>query len=942
MTGKDNNHSPAFIIFLLLAAMGLCPSHATEPSGTSLPFWPEGTYQTDISTPEQVLGFSVGTQPIEQDGLERYLQTLASQSKRLLLRQAGTSWEGRALHYLVISSEENLARLDAIKTGIDQLADPRTLAITEAKTLIEELPAIAWMAYNIHGNETSSTEAAVQLAYQLAAGTDSTTRSLLDNLIIIIDPLQNPDGRARAVQYWRQWRGPVLNGDIQSLHHSGGWPGGRGNHYLFDLNRDFLPLTQSETRAHVAAVNEWHPQLFVDSHEMGGMDTYLFSPPREPIHPQVSTRIRNLWKIFSRDQARWYDRYGWRYYTRDWHEQWYPGYADAWILFGGCVGILYEQARVEGSMIKQLDGEVLTYREAVHHHFISSMSNLMTAAQNRRALLQTFYDTRLAPQKAYARLAQKALVIDPAKHPRRAAAMIEGLQLLGIEVSQTTDPVRGISGRDYWGRPAPAILNAGVYVIDLNQPLAALVHALCDFDPHLLSSTLQEERKSLEKLGESRIYDVTAWSLPMAYGVEAYWLNQLPSGKLVHVDQVRNETPGLQQTATPFAYIINYNQERAAHAGLDLLQRGYTVYAAAKAFTMEQRQYAAGTLVLFVSKNPPDLRNVLSDIAAKHHLEITPSSTGLVDEGLDLGSSQYALLKTPRIALLANTPVSSTNMGEIWFMVEQEMQARHSLLDIQRLGNLQLDLYNVLILPSLWGDTQQLKNILGKNGMERLKRWIEEGGTLIAMGSSAVFAADSSVKWSQVRPRNQALDQLELFKQYAERQRRAEKPVIDSLSLWTQPPAALDSAFLKSKSSKPAAAELKALQEREKWLARFLPSGAILSADLDAEQWLNFGLSARIPVFIENTMPLLAREPVQVAARLAPAAQLRLSGLLWPEARELLAESVYCSREQAGRGQIILFANDPYFRAYFKDTAQMLMNALVLGPGMGTAQQLKW
>lgn len=942
MSGKNKIHLHACIVSILLATSGLLPTQATEPSTALLPFWPEGTYQAGISTPEEVLGFCVGTRPIEQDGLERYLQTLASQSKRLQLRQAGTSWEGGTLHYLVISSEENLARLDAIKTNIDQLSDPRTLAAAQAQTLIEDLPAIAWMAYSIHGNETSSTEAAVQLAYQLAAGTDSTTLSLLNNLIIIIDPLQNPDGRARAVQYWRQWRGPVLNGDIQSLHHSGGWPGGRGNHYLFDLNRDFLPLTQPETRAHVAAVNDWHPQLFVDSHEMGGLDTYLFSPPREPIHPQVTAKIRNFWKLFSGDQARWYDRYGWRYYTRDWHEQWYPGYADAWILFGGCVGILYEQARVEGSMIKQLDGQVLTYREAVHHHFISSMSNLMTAAANRRALLQNFYDTRLAAVKASPRLAQKALVIDPAQHPQRAAAMIEGLQLLGVEVSQTTEAVKGVSGRDYWGRPAPATLNAGVYVIDLNQPLAALVKALCEFDPHMLTSTLQEERKSLEKQGESRIYDVTAWSLPMAYGVDAYWLSQLPSVKRMRMNQVGKETPSLQQTASPFAYLLNYKQDRAAHAGLELLQRGYTVYAAEKPFTMDRQVFAAGTLVLFVSKNPSDLRDVLSEIAAKHHLDITPSNTGLVHEGLDLGSSQYALLKTPRIALLANTPVSSTNMGEIWFMVEQELQARHSLLDIQRLGNLQLDLYNVLVLPSIWGETQQLKNILGKNGMERLKRWIEEGGTLIAMGSSAVFAADSSVKWSQVRPRSQALDQLQLFKQYTERQRRAEKPVIDSLALWTQTPTAVDSAFLKSKSVNPAGPELKALQEREKWLARFLPSGAILSAELDTEQWLNFGLSPRIPVFIENTMPLLAREPVQVAARLAPAAQLRLSGLLWPEARELLAESVYCSRERVGRGQIILFANDPYFRAYFKDTAQMLMNALVLGPGMGTAAELRW
>ena len=940
---KKNSLCRRVVLILVFISTLALPQPDSGPfSGSESPFWPNGAYLEGIATPLEILGFNPGTQPIEQNELEHYLAVLSTQSGRVLLREAGKSWENRKIEYLVISSEENLSRLPAIRHAIAQLADPRQVPDAQAREIIAEMPAIAWMAYNIHGNESSSTEAAVQLAYQLAAGSDSTTRYLLDHLVIILYPLQNPDGRARALQYWRQWRGPIPNSDPQSLHHSGGWPGGRGNHYLFDLNRDFLPLTQPETRAHVQAVNEWHPQLFVDSHEMGGLDTYLFSPPREPIHPRVPAKIRDLWKLFSRDQARWYNRYGWRYYTRDWHEQFYPGYADAWILFGGCVGILYEQARVEGSQIKQLDGHILTYREAVHHHFISSMSNLITAAQNRRVLLETFHAARRAPLQAYARLTHKALAIDATRHPQRAVELIERLRLVGLEIHQTTEAVHGTSGRDYWGRPAPATLPAGSYIVDMNQPLAALAQAFCDFDPHMLTSTLQEERKSLEKRGESRIYDVTAWSLPIAYGVDAWWLNQSPVGKATRLEQIKTVAPNLQRMDAPYACLIPYQQARAAHAGLELLQRGYTVYAADKPFRINGTDYAAGTLVLFASKNPADLPAVLEKLAARLQVEIHTTATGLVEEGLDFGSSHYALLKTPRIAVVANTPVSSTNMGAIWFLVEQELGARYSLLDMQRLGNLQLDLYNVLVLPSLWGDPGQVKNLLGKNGIERLKRWIEEGGTLIAMGSAAVFAADSSLKWSQVRPRAQVLDQLGAYQSAAHRQRRAEKPVIDSLALWAQTPTSVDSTFFSSLPKKPAAAELKTAQEQDKWLSRFLPSGAILRAELDAEHFLNFGLDPRIPVYIENTTPLLAREPVQVTARLATAAQLRLSGLLWPEGRELLAESVYCSREKVGRGQLILFAGDPFFRAYYKDTAQMLINAMLLGPGMGTTAELQW
>ena len=295
----------------------------------------------------------------------------------------GETTEHRPQYYLTISDPANIAELDRIRADHMRLADPRTLTEPAAKTLAKTLPAVVWIGYGIHGDELSSVDAAMNVAYQLAAGTDTTTLLLLKNLVVCLDPMENPDGRERFLAQLQQWSGTVENTDAQSIHHSGIWPGGRGSHYLFDLNRDWFALTHPETRARVQTVVEWHPQVFIDAHEMGAYDTYLFSPPREPINPHVSPDGRAWWTVFSKDQARAFDRFGWSYYTREWNDDWYPGYANSWGHYLDAVGILYEQAGVEGTMVVRPDGTTLRYRETVHHHVVSSLANCQTAARHR-------------------------------------------------------------------------------------------------------------------------------------------------------------------------------------------------------------------------------------------------------------------------------------------------------------------------------------------------------------------------------------------------------------------------------------------------------------------------------------------------------------------------------------------------------------------------------
>lgn len=389
------------------------------------------TAQT-LPTPENVLGFAIGSQPADHGRICHFLKTYGDLSDRMQVRTYGKTYEGRPLHYVLVSSEANMKRLAELQNSLADYADPRKTDAGRAAEMAKTLPAVVWLAFNIHGDELSGSDAALQLLYDLVSRHDAEIQHLLDQLIIVIDPSQNPDGRSRWLNQLEQWRTPLTNTDMQSVHHSGVWPYGRGNHYLFDMNRDYLPMVHEETQDRVHTMLSWHPQLVVDVHEMGPMETYLFSPPREPLHPLINAHHKKWWAVFSHDQAAAFDDRGWRYYTRDWSESWYPGYTDAVPLFTGALGILYEQAGVDGSAIKQFDGAVLEYKESVQHQYVSTLANLRTAAQHRQELLSDYYQQRRQVVQSAGRNRFKALVLSPARHPVWLRQFIKQLLLLNV------------------------------------------------------------------------------------------------------------------------------------------------------------------------------------------------------------------------------------------------------------------------------------------------------------------------------------------------------------------------------------------------------------------------------------------------------------------------------------------------------------------------------
>jgi hypothetical protein len=837
-------------------------------------------------------------------------------------------------------------RLPELQERIAKLADPRKLSGEgEAKKIIADTPAVAWLAYSIHGDELSSTDAALWLAYQIVAGEDDLTRRIRDQVIVCIDPLQNPDGRERWIKQMESWNGVVTNDDVQAIQHRGLWPYGRGNHYQFDLNRDWITQVQPETRARTRAVLDWHPQYFTDSHEMGPLDTYLFSPPREPFNPFMIPQIFKWWKIFSSDQAAAFDRYGWSYYTREWNEEIFPGYGSSWSIYTGAIGLLYEQAGVDGSVVKRPDGTVMTYRETVHHQFTSSMANLGTVAKNRAELLEDFYEEKMSAVGrgggGGGRTGGKnaAYVFPPSENEARLERLVETLRGQDIEVSVTKESFKVRRAVPAVGKGAASLdLPAGTVVVPLAQPLRALAETILAFDIRLPTKFLEIERKEVLEKNDTKLYETTGWSLPLGYGVECYYVDDLPAVKTAAPE--KSIRGGLVNFAPRYGYVFDMTDDRAYALLARLFDNGVEVWCAREPFEVEGRRFARGSILIKRSANPNLDAGELEGLARAEGVDVFGVNTALAAEGADLGGGEFRRLEPPRIGIVAGPEISLSDFGPIWHLLDARMRYRTSVLDVLSIGQIDLRKYNVLILPSTWGGPDVYQRVLGKPGIEKVKTWIEGGGTLVAMGAGSAFATDTTVALSAVRQKSQVLKKLAEYDRALAEAKEAAAPEIDSLDVWEEPREPEKPERKKTTAAggdeKKAPPDLEAVKDADEFARKLRPRGAILAVDLDEKHWLSFGVRSPVPVLVDTDQVFLAKSGVQIAGRFAPRGRIRLSGLLWPEARGRWSQTAYATREGKGSGQIVLFADTPNFRAYFHGGERMLLNAIFLGPGFGT------
>jgi hypothetical protein len=871
---------------LALAAI-LCLLPATF-SGQGLA--PDTTYDSAIPTLKSVVGHEPGDAVTTPDEVGQYLAALAKAAPdRTRLVQYATSWEGRPLHYLLVGSRERIARLDDIRRGMQALA----AGAPEADRLIADLPVVVWLLHGIHGNEITSSDAALQEAYHLLAARNNADVDLtMREALVIIDPMQNPDGRQRFVTQNLLGRGPEPDANPLSAEHDEPWPGGRVNHYLFDMNRDYFAMSQRETEGRARVMLEWYPQVVADLHEMSGNSTYYFAPPADPFNPFIPETQRKALDMFGRANAAAFDKRGFSYFVRETYDAFYPGYGDSWPGFHGAVAMTFEQASPRGLLFKREDGTVLTYKAGVTHHFTAAITTALTAARNRERLLREFLDYRRSAS-ALAQKGTREYLIAPGKDPSRAERLARLLVAQGIQVKRSDDAFQSGS------QPMPK----GTFIVPLGQPAGRLVRNLLDPDVKMDDAFLKEQDRRRKARLPDQIYDVTAWSLPLMFDVDVVASDKAATVRTTDV-RAADAAPAAAASlpANTLGFLMPWGSGAAATAA-EALRQGIRIQTFDEPITHAGRKYGIGAAFIRLSENPEGSAAKLQQIAQRQGAELVPIADTWTEEGLSLGSGRAARLREPRVLLAWDSPASSLSAGWARYVLEQRFGLRVTAMRVSSLQNYDMRDYDVLVLPS--GSYN-----FSDDALRRLKDWIRNGGTLITIAEASRWAARDKVGL--------------LSTDTLLRDGTPEKDAPEGQGG--------GAAAAKPDASKPFEFD-KAIQPDKESPENL--AGAILRVALYPYHWLTAGLDGDIQAVAEGSRvfaPLKLDAGVNVGTY-APADRLVAAGLVWKEAQPLLAERSYLMHQPMGRGHVIAFAEDPNYRAYAEATELLFINAVLLASG---------
>ncbi|HZS08086.1 MAG TPA: M14 family metallopeptidase [Blastocatellia bacterium] len=891
----------------------------------SFEFFPGAKYDPAIPTLKQVAGHDWGERITMHHEMERYVNALQqSAPARAKLFRYGETWEGKSLYYLVIGSPQNIARLDEIKADMQKLADPRRISSSEANSIISSMPAVVWLAYSVHGNEISSTDAALLTAYHLlAAQSDAIVEAGMKDTLVIIDPMQNPDGRDRFINYFRQTMGRWPDADTQSAEHNEVWPSGRVNHYLFDMNRDWFAQSQPETQGRAKAYLEWFPQVFVDLHEMGSNSSYYFAPPALPWNPNL-TKVQSEWLAkFGRNNAKWFDKFRFDYFTREAYDSFYPGYGEGWPMFHGSIGMTYENASVRGLTVRRSDETTRTYGESVQRHFISSLSTVENAAQNREALLRYFYDYRKLASEEGARETVKEYIITPGSDPNRAAKLAATLMKSGIEVRRADAAFSNPKTRDYFdGQLQPREFPAGSYVVSLAQPAKRLLKTLMDKHTPQDREFIDEQRERNRRRLNEEFYDVTAWSLPFLYDVPCFMAEQASGGNFTTLRQPPLPAGRVHGEKASLAYLIPWGTQSAAAALADLFRQDVRVHSSDKQLRLNGTSFPRGTLIVKTRDNPADLHERMQKLAATHGVDIYPTDSSWVEEGPNFGSGNVNYLPRPRIAMAWNTPTSANSVGWTRYLLEQRYGCPVTVIRAEQLRFSDLTKYNVLILPDSFGGYTAM---LGDGA--KLKEWVGNGGTLITFANATSWLTEEKVAMLPVKreKREKAGAKGDKDKEKREGAEPGQQPkpeISRSPQAGASPKAQDDTATIE-----------KAIEPADEYPSS--TPGAIVRVKVDNTHWLGFGYGDTTTALVDSNriFSLLKLDQGTNVAIFAPADKMLLSGLMWDDVQKQLPNKAFVMDAPLGRGNIVSFAEDPNYRAFQESMSLMFMNAVLLGPG---------
>ncbi|TMU57229.1 M14 family metallopeptidase [Flagellimonas algicola] len=680
--------------FLLLILLGL---NLTAQNVTLDYYLPDNlNYDPSIPKPADVIGHEVGEWHVTHDKLVFYMQQLAAASDRITLEDRGKTFEGRPILLLTVTSPKNHQNIESIREQHLELSNGI------GNTNNSEMPVVVYQGFSIHGNEPSGSNAALAYAYYLAAAQGPEFEAMLNDMVILLDPSFNPDGLQRFA-YWANTNKSInLNPDTNEREYHEVWPGGRTNHYWFDMNRDWLPVQLPESRARIASFHQWLPNILTDHHEMGTNSTFFFQPGEpsrvNPLTPHIN---QDLTREIGTYHAKALDKIGSLYYSEENYDDYYYGKGSTFPDVNGSIGILFEQGSSRGH-IQESENGILTFPFTIRNQFTTALSTI-EAAKNMRTKLLDYQQKFYADMKTeVGRSRTKAIVFGDSKDAAKTHHLAEILNRHQIKFHELANDVT-ISGKQY--------KKGASYVVPMNQKNPKLIQAMF------------EKRTTFK---DSLFYDVSAWTFPLAFNVDYANLSTL-SNAGAEVTDFQAPKGGVNQKSN-YAYLFEWHEYYTPKALNQITSKGLRAKVAKSPFTLEGKTYDYGTIMVPVQNQKLDadqLYNFLNKVAQESQIQLTAVSTGLT-RGIDLGSNDFDPIKKQKVAILVGDGVRSYDAGEVWHLFDTRYEMKITKLDTRDFDDVDLDRYTDLILPSGWSS-----NLLNKEGADKIKAWVKSGGTVI-------------------------------------------------------------------------------------------------------------------------------------------------------------------------------------------------------------------
>ncbi len=813
-----------------------------------------------LRSPADFLGYELGDRYTPHYKVMGYVAHVAEESDFVSLHPYGETYEHRELNYLVVTTPANHQRIDEIREN-----NLKSIGLMQGEPT-DLRKAITWLSFNIHGNETSSSEAAMKTLYDLANPGNEQSQDWLANSVVVIDPMVNPDGRDRYVNWFNGITGSEYDPDVASREHHEPWPGGRPNHYYFDLNRDWAWQTQVESQHRNEIYQHWMPHIHVDFHEQAYNSPYYFAPAAEPFHEVITDWQREFQTTIGENHVRYFDEEGWHYFTKERFDLFYPSYGDTWPTYNGAIGMTYEQAGggLGGAAVITETGDTLTLKDRLTHHAITALSTVEVTAEHADRVVEEFEkfysDAVENPAGRY-----KTYVVKGDNDPDKIYNLLTFLDHQRIDYSRVTSS-QNTDGYNYnTGQTERLSVSEGDVIISGYQPKSQLARVFFEPNP---------------ALSDSLTYDITAWEAHYRFGLNGFATeSRIQTGEEITPDDFRQ--PEVTGADEPYAYITEWSSMDDARFLAELVQKDVKSRVSTVPFSIDGRDFERGTLVITRGNNKNlggDFDRIVREAAASHGRSLHGASSGYVSEGSDFGSSNVAFIEKPEVAVFMGDGVSSLSAGEVWHFFDQQLHYPARLFHTDHFSRVDLDKYNTVVLPSGY-----YSSMLTENGRSKLADWVQNGGTLVAIGNAV--SAVSGMEGVQLSGKSSS-----------ERDEAGEE------------------------------SKLRIYDEQNRIRAMSNTPGSIYKTTLDHTHPLAYGYDSDYYSLKTDASAfgyLAGGWNVGTVQEDA-----HMSGFAGQLAKQNLEESLTFGVESAGSGQVIYMVDNPLFRGFWENGKLLVANAL--------------